>query len=359
MRFVHKHRQAPVSLAQKSPLKFGYILTIGVLSAFATALALYQLRSIVFSVFLAMFVAVGINPLIRWLHNKGFSRPSAIVTSIVLLTFIIFGIFWLLVPVFLQQIQFLTTILTQDLATLHQKPWFASLNAISQGKLEIAIEWVSVQLSDEQWWSVLTFGIVGLGLSVLGAATTGVFISILSIYFVATYDVTKANAYRLISRSHRDTFISYSERILENFGKYLNGMALLAFFNASYSTILLLLLGFPNAIVVGVVAFFITLIPLIGTILTTLAMTFLVFVHDPMSAIIVFALMVLYMQIEAYILTPRIMRRAVRIPGTVVLISALAGSTLFGLLGALVAIPISAGILMIVTEVVMPEKEKR
>ena len=65
----------------------------------------------------------------------------------------------------------------------------------------------------------------------------------------------------------------------------------------------------------------------------------------------------IYMQIEACILTPKVMGKAVQIPGSVVLIPALAGSTLFGLPGALVAIPISAGIILIIKEVVMPHKQ--
>jgi predicted PurR-regulated permease PerM len=69
--------------------------------------------------------------------------------------------------------------------------------------------------------------------------------------------------------------------------------------------------------------------------------------------------MLIYMQVEAYILTPRVMGKAVQVPGSVVLISALAGSTLFGLPGALVAIPISAGIILIVKELVWPRKEAR
>jgi len=71
----------------------------------------------------------------------------------------------------------------------------------------------------------------------------------------------------------------------------------------------------------------------------------------------VLILMLIYMQVEAYVLTPKIMSKAVKVPGSVVLISALAGGTLGGLAGALVAIPISAAILLILKGIVMPRKE--
>jgi predicted PurR-regulated permease PerM len=60
------------------------------------------------------------------------------------------------------------------------------------------------------------------------------------------------------------------------------------------------------------------------------------------------------MQIEAYVISPRIMNKAVSIPGSAVVIAALAGGTLLGVLGALVAIPIAASIILIVKQVVVP-----
>jgi predicted PurR-regulated permease PerM len=92
-------------------------------------------------------------------------------------------------------------------------------------------------------------------------------------------------------------------------------------------------------------------------VLTTIIMSIIAFIYDPTAGIIVLILMLIYMQVEAYVLTPKIMSKAVKVPGSVVLISALAGGTLGGLAGALVAIPISAAILLILKGIVMPRKE--
>ena len=73
---------------------------------------------------------------------------------------------------------------------------------------------------------------------------------------------------------------------------------------------------------------------------------------------VVLGAMLVYMQVEAYILTPRVMSKAVQVPGSIVLIAALAGGTLAGLPGALVAIPVAAGILLIIKEVVVPAKAR-
>jgi predicted PurR-regulated permease PerM len=116
--------------------------------------------------------------------------------------------------------------------------------------------------------------------------------------------------------------------------------------------------GVPYALVISVAAFFITLIPLIGTVLTTVVMTLLSLFVSPVAAQIVLVAMLVYMQVEAYILTPKVMSQAVQVPGSIVLIAALAGGTLAGLPGALVAIPVAAGILLIIKEVVVPNRAR-
>lgn len=345
------------SILQRSPLLFGYLVALGAIGAVATGLMLYGLRSIIFSVFLAMFATVGLDPLIRWFQRRGMSRAWAIVTVILIVVAVLVGIILVVVPLVVQQISFLATAIPKEIASLRAEGWFDAVNAGSNGVAGQVVAWIGQQAQSPKTWATVGNGLVGFGLSVLNAAATGFFIAILTIYFIASYDSTKQAAYRLVRRSHRGAFQGYTERILENFGKYLSGMVILAFCNAVFSLILLIATGVPGAFLIALIAFFITLIPLIGTVLTTTLMTVLAFIHSPVSGIVVLVLMLAYMQVEAYILTPRVMGKAVQVPGSVVLISALAGSTLFGLPGALVAIPISAGIILIIREVVMPRKD--
>jgi predicted PurR-regulated permease PerM len=66
----------------------------------------------------------------------------------------------------------------------------------------------------------------------------------------------------------------------------------------------------------------------------------------------------IYMQVEAYVLSPNIMNRAVSVPGSIVVIAALAGGSLLGVLGALIAIPVAAAALMIIKQVVIPRQNE-
>ena len=112
-------------------------------------------------------------------------------------------------------------------------------------------------------------------------------------------------------------------------------------------------------LLLAVVAFLITLIPLVGSLLFWVIGTGIALFVNPVSAIIFAAIYLVYMQVEAYVLTPRVMNRAVSIPGSLVVIGALVGGTLLGLLGALVAVPVTASILIIIKKVWIPRQDAR
>lgn len=349
----------PVVSDGRPPFRWGYVVTLGALAAIVTGLVVYDLRGIVFSVFFAAFATVGLDPLVRFFQRRGMSRTWAIVTVILLVIAVLVGIVWVILPLVIHQISVLATSIPNEIDMMRQQGWFDPANAASNGIIGTFVTWISKELSDPKFLAAVGSGVVGLGFTIANAIASGFFVAILTIYFIGAYDATKRAAYRLVSASRRESFTKYTEQILRNVGKYLSGMVILAFINAVYSLILLLIVGVPGAFLIAILAFFITLIPLIGTILTTAAMTVLALIHSPTAGLIVLIFMLIYMQVEAYILTPKVMSKAVKIPGSVVLISALAGGTLFGLAGALMAIPISAGVILIVTEVVMPRKDKR
>lgn len=346
------------SFLANHPLRWGFIVTIGALLAVLLALTVFNLQGVLLSVFIAGFIALGLDPLIRWFQRRGMRRVSAIITVILLFVGAVIGVMILIVPVLIEQASSLVTTVPQQLQGLFASDWFANADAATNGLLTGVATSVGDILSDPNLWATVGGGALKVGASIIGAISTGFFVFVLSIYFIATLDSSKQAIYTMVRASHRDSVESYSERIMDSIGKYLSGMFVLAFMNATYSTILLILVGVPYALIIGVVALFITLIPLIGTVLTTFLMTIIAFFVSPTAGVVVLIAMLVYMQVEAYVLTPKIMGKAVQVPGTIVLISALAGGTLLGLLGALVAIPISAGILLIIREIYVPRQAK-
>ena len=94
-----------------------------------------------------------------------------------------------------------------------------------------------------------------------------------------------------------------------------------------------------------------------GGVLAPLSTAVALFVSLP-TAIIVLVYYVVYQQVENYVIAPKVMARTVSVPGGVAIVAALVGAGLLGALGALIAIPLAAGILLVVQEVVMPRQDR-
>jgi predicted PurR-regulated permease PerM len=119
------------------------------------------------------------------------------------------------------------------------------------------------------------------------------------------------------------------------------------------------IVGIPFALVLAAITFLLGLIPLVGTITGAAIVTLVALSVSPTAALISAIYYLIYMQLEAYVISPKIMSKAVSVPGAVVVVAALAGGAILGVLGALIAIPVAASIMLIVREVWMPRQNAR
>lgn len=359
-REIH-HSESPSSVpgTTTTPVAKGFKVTIGVLLALLLAASLSALSNVVFSVVAALFLALALNPLIAMLQRRGVSRGKAI-TLIALVFALIAGAFLaLLVPLAIRQTVELVRFLPGGLESLSNQPWVLRLNEVSNGGVDSVLKTIGVTISSPAFWSSVAGGALRLGSTIVGLVSSGVFISVLTLYFLVSLRGIKRGFYSLVPASKRHSTIYLTEKITDSVGRYLGGMVVLALCNAAFSLLLLTLLGVPFAGVISLVAFFITLIPLIGTILTTGIMTVFAVIHSPVAGLVVLVAMLIYMQVEAYVMTPKVMSKALEVPGAMVLISATAGATLLGLPGALIAVPVAAAGILIVRNVVVPRRSKQ
>ena len=116
-------------------------------------------------------------------------------------------------------------------------------------------------------------------------------------------------------------------------------------------------LGLPSPLALAMLVFVFDLVPLVGHILGISIITIVALTQSVFIGIIAFVLYVVYIQIENYFITPRIMHRTLSIPGLVTIIAALLGATLLGLVGALLAVPIAASVILILDEVIYPRAD--
>jgi predicted PurR-regulated permease PerM len=140
-------------------------------------------------------------------------------------------------------------------------------------------------------------------------------------------------------------------RIGNAVGNYVAGALLQATIAGISSWIVLLILGVPFALPLAVIIFLLDLVPLVGATLGAVVVGIVTVFNDfPVDTIIWVIWAVLYQQVENNVIQPRIQARAVQLEPLIVLISVLFGSTLFGVMGALLAIPVAAAIQITIRE---------
>lgn len=353
-----------------NPFRVALLATLGVGVGLLLIGSVQNLSTILLYVGTALFLSLGLDPVVSFLEKRGLPRWAAVLVTILGVLGIFAGIIVMVVPIIVGQI---TQLVVQIEQLLQPDRWNEVVRQVQDWAsqtlpwLRLDDVWAGVQ----QWISTLDVGsistLVGNSLLTIGGAVAaglgGAFIVlILTIYFTASTPSLKSAVYQLVPASKRARFIELAEKITDSVGYYVMGQVSLGVINGVLSAVFLSIIQAPFPAVLAVIAFFFSLIPLVGTLTgsTIIVLTCLIpGLGSPTIAIIAAVYYLVYMQIEAYVISPRIMSRAVSVPGSVVVISALAGGALLNLLGALIAIPVAASILIIYREVIIPRQNER
>jgi predicted PurR-regulated permease PerM len=197
-------------------------------------------------------------------------------------------------------------------------------------------------------------GVVGVGKTVLSGAFTAVTVLILTLYFVIGLPQATSFAMRFVPATRRDRVTKLTFAIIARVGSFVGSQILLALM----ASIFVLILGLPSPFAIAMIVLVCALIPLIGHYIGGSIVTMIALTQSLLFGIIALVLYIIYVQIENYIFTPKIMKRSLNVPGAVTIISALVGTSLLGLVGGLLAVPIAASIILILEEVVFPQTEK-
>ncbi|MDQ4215145.1 AI-2E family transporter [Microbacterium sp. ASV81] len=348
------------------PFAFGFLMTLGALGAILLGLALSSLSTVLIYIAFALFAALGLDPAVRWLERRGLSRAWSVVCVIVALAIVLAIIILAILPTVIDQIaSFISSIPGTIRAFLKSDFYHGLEQQFGVGLTDVVSE-IQKYLSDPSKLAQLGGGALQLGgaaLQIGAAIATGLsgalIVLVLTLYFLATLPTMKAGLIRLAAARDREGIGAITDQITESVGGYVMGMVSLAFINAVIVFILYLVLGLPFPPLMATVAFLITLIPLVGSVLFWIIGSGIALFTSPVLALIFALVYLVYMQLEAYVITPRVMNKAISIPGSLVVIGALVGGTLLGLLGALIAVPVTASILIIIKQVWIPRQDAR
>ncbi len=338
------------TLLTHSPFSIGFFGAIGVLVALALAAAVMQVQGILILAVMALFLALGLSPAVDSLKRRRVPRTLAVfLVTMAALGVIALG-FTALVPILTEQTQSLAQNLPGLLNNLRDNPQIAQWDEDFG-----VIDRIRDFLTSGTLIQNLFGGIWGAGRILANVVFSLIMITVLTIYFLASLPSIKEMIYRLAPASRRPRMRYLADEIFSGVSGYITGMFFIVTVASVASFIFMNIagLGEYSLALAFVVALF-CFIPIIGSSLAMIAVAIVGFATSPTIGIVTIIYFLIYQQFDAYVLYPNILKRTVKVPGALVILSAIIGGTLLGIIGAVIAIPTTAALLLLYREVVQP-----
>ncbi|MFI5735713.1 AI-2E family transporter [Kribbella sp. NPDC051587] len=334
-------------IRRSNPFVFGFFAALGVLFAWGLWNALGRASSVLILLLVSMFIAVGLNPLVEWFMRRGLKRGLSVGVVFLLMILAVAGVGFAIVPVVTDQIDGLIKNAPEWLNLLQKSKTITELN----NKYHF-IQKATDYIQDPALAQRAFGGILGVGKVVANALFNTFTILVLSLYFLASLPSVKRAAYSLVPRTRRTRVSILGDEVLTRVGGYVSGQFLVALIAGVMMFLFLEIVGLREyAVALAIVVMFCDFIPMVGGLIGVVIVALIGFTGGLWTGIACLIYGIIYQQIENYVVAPRIMRRAVDIPGAVTVIAALLGGALLGVVGALLAIPSAAAILLIIREV--------
>jgi predicted PurR-regulated permease PerM len=342
-------------LDKRAPFYVGFVGGLGVLTAWFLFTAITGIGSVLMLVVVSMFLAAGLNPAVLFLQRHGLKRPWALAAVIVIALGAVALFLVAIVPVITDQVASLTERVPGWLDDLEKNKRVQELN----DEYDV-IDKLKEFVANGDFLSSVFGGALGVGLRILSALFNAFIVIVLTLYFLASLDTTKAAFYRLAPASRRDRVTRLGDRVILNIGGYVSGAFIVALTAGLTSLVFLFIVGLGEyAVALAFVVALLDVIPMIGATIGAVVVTAIAFATDVNAGIACVVFYVLYQQIENYVIYPRVMKKSVDVPGAVTVIAALVGTALLGIVGALLAIPTAAALLLIMREVVVKRQDER
>lgn len=340
-------------LRRDSPFMLGFLGALGVFVAWFLTQAVVQARGVIILIVVSLFLAVGLNPLVEWLATRNMRRGIAIgiVFLAVIGAFVGFG--FVVVPPAAEQSNEFVQQVPSYLEDLRKNPTVREFDD-DYGVIGRAKDYVSSGDLGQRVFG----GLLGVGKVVLNAVFGALSVLIMTLYFLAALPSMKRQAYRLVPATRRDRVQLLTDEILTRIGGFVGGAFTVAFVAGVASYFFLTIAGMPYALALAVFVALLDLIPLVGATIAAVVVSLIGFTESVGIGVACVVFYVAYQQFENYVVYPRVMRKAVDVPAPVTVVAVLLGGALLGIVGALLAIPTAAAVLLIVRQVAIPRMDR-
>lgn len=338
---------------RKNPYVIGLLASLGAATAFAIVWFVMSAAQVLTLLGLAFFIAVGLDPAVTWLARRVMPRWAAIAVVVVALLGVVAAFLALAIPVLVTQ----STHLADELPRYMKQ---AQDHSSTLGRLNARYHIVpNVQkMLNGSGSTSMSSGVLGAGKVVIGALTATVLVLVVAIYALADMPRIKRGLYHLAPRSRRARMVLLTDEILARVGGYVLGNLLISVISFAGTWLWCLALGIPYALLLGLLVGLLDLVPIVGSTIGGIVVALVALTVSLPVAIATVVFYILYRFAEDYLLVPRIMGRTVDVPGLVTVVATVIGGAVLGIVGALVAIPLAAGIKLLLHEVAKPRLEE-
>jgi len=304
----------------------------------------YRFNQVIFILFVAIVLGTVIRPAVTWLYQRGLPRVAGVILVYFLLLILLTGFLLLLFPLIVKQ----GTTIAAAVPGYYQdlRGWMGNYpNQIIARLGEFLPAGLAspkpVQQTGEQ---VLASAGQVLGYLALAAKVFFLGIVVLVLAFYWTLDGPRAiqSFLLLVPQGRRESIRELISSMETKLGFYLAGQGVLCLVIGVMSLVAYLLIGLPNALVLALLAGVLEAVPMVGPLLGAIPAALVALSIGPQKLVWVIVATVIIQQVENSLLVPRVMRKAVGVNPFVSLLAIFAFSSLFGIAGALMAIPIAA-----------------
>jgi predicted PurR-regulated permease PerM len=330
----------------------GFIGGIGLLLAYSAFLAVRNAAGVLVLIFIAMFLAIALNPAVVQLQRWGMRRGAAVALVVLGVVLLFCGGLFAIVPPLVSQSGEFAEKLPGYIDDLKRSGTLRDLNE----RYNI-IDRLGTAANTQNITRALG-GVLGGAQLVFGTVFRVLTVFVLTLYFMVAFDRIKFGAYRLVPASRRDRVARLGDEILGKVGAYMVGALAIALLAGTTTFILLLILGVAYPFALAFVVAVCDLIPQIGATLGAVVVSVVGLATSIPVGIACIVFFVIYQQLENYVIYPKVMRRSVQVSDVAAVVAALLGVSLLGVIGALIAIPAVAAIQLIGREVVLPRQER-
>jgi predicted PurR-regulated permease PerM len=319
-------------------IRVGALLALGAAAVLAAVKMLIILQALIVQVVVALFIAISLDPVVRWMITRRVRRTQAVAVTWFFVALLLVGVVYFAVTPLARQGAALGSDFPRYLGDLRAHS-AAIRHVLQRFGLGNRLDQIAKDLP-----GIIAKDAFNAGRSLLSTLVEILLVTVLSIYFMLDLPRLRRAIVRLFPARHRRAAGFGATVVMDKVGAYMLGNIVISLIAGVAAVVPMLIMNVPFAVPLAIIVAITDLIPLVGaTIGAGICIIVAAATADTwLPAVVLLIFFLVYQQVENYLIAPRVLRNAVDVPAVAVLLAALMGASVLGLVGALMAIPVVA-----------------